>query len=146
MKQIVSSATACRFTPGVHRTDTPCRRAASRSIMSRPTPYLLTMRSSGTAPNIASSRTSSPVIAFSCPRRNAASASPNSTAVPSSLNRDRGYRASSSSRSVGFRENDRDATATASVSIGMNASYLITNRAKGEPCFGITCQNVGVHR
>ena len=48
MKQIASSATAWRFTPGVHRTETPCRRAASRSIMSRPTPYLLTTRSSGT--------------------------------------------------------------------------------------------------
>ena len=49
MKPIVSSATAWRFTPGVQRTATPWRRAASRSIMSRPTPYLLTTRSSGTA-------------------------------------------------------------------------------------------------
>src|SRR5438874_1544015 len=41
MNPIASSATACRFTPGVHRTDTPQRRAAGISIMSRPTPYLL---------------------------------------------------------------------------------------------------------
>ena len=69
MKQMVSSATACRFTPGVHRTATPYRRAASRSIMSRPTPYLLTMRRSGSARNAASSRTSRPVIALLYPRQ-----------------------------------------------------------------------------
>src|SRR4051794_8428693 len=111
MNAIVSSATAWRFTPGVHRTLTPQRRAAARSIMSSPTPYLLTTRSSGTAENSAASRISSPVIALSWPRRNGTSSAPRS-GWPVSLNTASGYRAVNSRRRTGCFGNECDATAT----------------------------------
>jgi hypothetical protein len=61
------------------------RAIAFRSTPSRPTPYLLITRSSGTALNTRSSIGSSPTMARSCPRSSAINGSPDSTR-PDSLN------------------------------------------------------------
>ena len=116
-----SSATDRLLTPGVHPSATPWRSIAARSSESSPTPYLLTTFNEGRAERRSASIRSRPTMAFSHPSRNRFSSSPASTA-PDSLKRTSEYRASSSARSVGCRENDRDATPIP----GTHRSRLIT--------------------
>ena len=127
MKAIASSVTERRFTPLVHPRRTPCRAMARRSSMSMPTPYLLITSSSGRAARTPSSMRSRAVITLRRPRANATNASP-SSATPSSLNRTSGYLSSSSARSTGCREKEREATA-----IGVLSSV---SSPRGRRCAG----------
>ncbi len=80
-------------------------------VASTPMPYLLMTLSPGNWASTPESITSSAVIALSCPARNSTRLVPASCA-PASLNVTSAYRASNSARRVGFRENEREQTAT----------------------------------